>query len=104
MIWRLVNCVMITSFGRIGETIFLFVPTVTTVACDHKKILMGCGEPMMKCSSVCRADMIPQSSRCKVDIFCPSFVNTRELKETMRFPVGNSFTKMDPVPMLDEST
>ena len=69
-----------------------------------QKSLIGCDKPMMKCSYVCRAVKIPQSSRCKVDIFCTSSVNTLELKETVRFPFGNSCTRLDPVPIPEEQT
>ena len=104
LIWRLVNCVMITWYRKNRWDNLLFRARKYNSGLWSQKILIACGEPMMKCSWVCRADMIPKSSRCKVDIFFSSFVNTRELKETIGFSLGNSCTMIDPVPILDEST
>ena len=41
-----------------------------------KKTFIGCGVSIMKRSSVCRADINPKSSRCEVDIFRSSSVNS----------------------------
>ena len=38
------------------------------------------------------------------DSFCSVLAKILEFKETTLFPSGNSWTKIEPVPTLDEST
>ena len=73
MNWRLVKWVMITWNRKKRWDNHPFRAYRFNSGSWSQKILIGCGQPMMKCSLVCRADMIPQSSRCKVDIFCSFF-------------------------------
>ena len=77
MIWRLVNKVMITWYWKNWWDNLLFRAHRYNSDFWPQNVLIGCGEPKIK---VWRAEMIPQSSRCKVDIFCSSLMNTRELK------------------------
>ena len=61
LICRLVNWVMITWYRKKRRDNLLFCAYRYNSGLWLQKILIGCGELMMKRSYVCRADMIPRS-------------------------------------------